>query len=133
MTKNQLTLNYNEWEALLKSNPLQDTDDKRWLAAWNRYDLACSPMEDTQRSLLRYGHYLGWCDGTAKQTAFTSTQLLKWIKDHEGHDVINADDPSMDTRGFCCLDCDSYSPYVKSKEFFKDAALKHYHENCCPF
>ena len=31
-----------------------------WLNEWENWDLACSPMDDNERKLIRYGHYLGW-------------------------------------------------------------------------
>lgn len=35
-------------------------DESKWLDSWEEWDLACSPMDDAQRCLIRYGHYLGW-------------------------------------------------------------------------
>ena len=31
-----------------------------WLNEWELWDLACSPMDDDERKLIRYGHFLGW-------------------------------------------------------------------------
>lgn len=35
-------------------------ETKKWLKEWELWDLACSPMDDNERKLIRYGHYLGW-------------------------------------------------------------------------
>lgn len=36
-----------------------------WLNARKSWDLACSPMDDNERKLIRYGHYLGWYSSQA--------------------------------------------------------------------
>jgi hypothetical protein len=58
----ELTLPYDQWCDLLKWHPLND-EDYLWLADWNAYDLACSPMDDNERRFIRYGHHLGWHAG----------------------------------------------------------------------
>jgi len=34
--------------------------DREWLAEWEAWDLAASSIGDNFRSMIRYGHYLGW-------------------------------------------------------------------------
>ncbi len=49
-------LPYSEWRAVEKP----DTPEfRRWLAAWERWDLINSPMGDSERRLIRCGHYIG--------------------------------------------------------------------------
>ena len=55
----ELKSTYSEFEQLLKHKKL-DNLDRRWLGDWKLWDLACSPMDDSERSLIRYGHYLGF-------------------------------------------------------------------------
>lgn len=52
-------LPYNEFKARMdeiKPNGV----DREWLDEWESWDFACSPMDDNERKLIRYGHYLGW-------------------------------------------------------------------------
>lgn len=62
-TPQELKLGFIEWTALIKSCRRHLSLDMRaWLADWTLWDLACSTMFDNERPLVRYGHYLGWCD-----------------------------------------------------------------------
>ena len=60
----ELKLGYLEFKALIEKRKAEVADPatQEWLAAWNRYDLAVSPMDDEERRFVRYGHYLGWFD-----------------------------------------------------------------------
>jgi hypothetical protein len=57
-TPAQLQLPYLAWKVV--EGTITDAHERAWLAAWKRWDLACSPMPDSERRLLRYGHWLGW-------------------------------------------------------------------------
>ncbi len=35
-------------------------EEQAWLNEWESWDLACSPMDDNERKLIRYGHRLGY-------------------------------------------------------------------------
>lgn len=57
----ELLLPISEWSALAESRRKSlRPDAARWLASWEMWDLACSPMDDSRRSLYRYANYLGW-------------------------------------------------------------------------
>jgi hypothetical protein len=59
----ELQLGYTAWTRLSESRRKHLSAGVRaWLGAWNLWDLACSPMDDKERRLIRYGHYLGWWD-----------------------------------------------------------------------
>lgn len=59
----ELRLPYHQWCNLVDSRKnVTAPDVRRWLAAWDLFDLMCSPMDDNERGLIRYGHYLGWFD-----------------------------------------------------------------------
>jgi hypothetical protein len=55
----ELLLGYTEFNKAIKGREL-DANTKRWLGEWSSWDLACSPMDDNERSFIRYGHYLGF-------------------------------------------------------------------------
>ena len=57
----ELKLDYTEWVDLVSNRELA-SDLKKWLYCWKAWDLACSPMDDDERRIVRYGHYLGWFD-----------------------------------------------------------------------
>lgn len=60
-TPDELQLGYTAWKALSESlRPRLAPSVRSWLAEWQLWDLACSPMDDNERRLIRYGHYLGW-------------------------------------------------------------------------
>jgi hypothetical protein len=60
-TPDELTLGYTEWKRLVEKRRKQLAPEVRqWLGRWQSWDLACSPMDDNERRLIRYGHYLGW-------------------------------------------------------------------------
>lgn len=63
MTREELTLGYLEFKKLVAEKEFKNPDDIKWLHTWQLWDLACSPMTDSERSLIRYGHYLGWYEG----------------------------------------------------------------------
>lgn len=58
----ELLLSYHEFNRVIKGREL-DTNTKKWLGEWNSWDLACSPMDDKERSFIRYGHHLGFFRG----------------------------------------------------------------------
>jgi hypothetical protein len=59
----ELQLRYTEWKALSNARRKRLSPGVlEWLARWQLWDLACSPMDDEQRRRIRYGHYLGWWD-----------------------------------------------------------------------
>lgn len=63
MRPSQLKLNYNEFRLLmlkLKNEGKLNALDSEWLARWEAWNLACSPMDDSARGLIRFGHYLGF-------------------------------------------------------------------------
>lgn len=76
MKPSELKLNYSEfcivvghmrlardeerWSKRPSTHPTISPEDDEWLNAWELWDLACSPMQDEERKLIRYGHYLGW-------------------------------------------------------------------------
>jgi len=52
-------LPYSEFKTrMVELNPVGK--DREWLNEWESWDLACSPMDDNERKLIRYGHHLGW-------------------------------------------------------------------------
>lgn len=57
----KLLLPYLEWKDYINNikNEL-DKETLKWLKEWELWDLACSPMDDNERKLIRYGHHLGW-------------------------------------------------------------------------
>lgn len=56
-----LKLDYNAFTDWTKINRSQlSAEDIAWLNAWESYDLACSPMDDDERRMIRMGHNLGW-------------------------------------------------------------------------
>jgi len=57
-----LNLSYAEWVHFVSTNKFS-LRLIPWLAAWNSTDFARSPMPDSDRKLLRYGHYIGFFDG----------------------------------------------------------------------
>jgi hypothetical protein len=62
---NELQLPYAEWKALAEvrgKHPQLHPEVRKWLHAWRLHDLMSSPMDDDQRRVMRYGHYLGWLD-----------------------------------------------------------------------
>lgn len=62
-TRGELVLRSKAWRALVHSRQEHlHPSVREWLAAWNLWDLACSPMDDNERRMIRYGHYLGWWD-----------------------------------------------------------------------
>lgn len=62
-TPDELKLNYTEWTALVEQRRKHLSPGARlWLSDWSIWDLACSPMSDEERPMVRYGHYLGWWD-----------------------------------------------------------------------
>jgi len=63
MTREELTLGYLEFKKLVAEKEFKNQDDIEWLHIWQAWDLSCSPMNDSERSLIRYGHYLGWYEG----------------------------------------------------------------------
>ena len=57
----ELQLPFAEFSELTASSGEQlDPEWRRWLGDWSLWDLACSPMPDEERRLIRYGHSLGW-------------------------------------------------------------------------
>ncbi len=57
----QLTSDYSDWKNIVElSRKNLNNDMKEWLSSWELWDLACSPMSDEERKLIRYGHHLGW-------------------------------------------------------------------------
>lgn len=61
----ELKLPYLEWNEIAPIPPPRDSmtpELAEWLWAWHWWDLACSPMPDNERRLIRRGHYLGWFD-----------------------------------------------------------------------
>lgn len=64
-----LRLNYTEWTRFVQENEATlSSEDKEWLRIWGGWDLACSPMDDEHRRLIRFGHYLGFTRRTLKET-----------------------------------------------------------------
>ena len=60
-TQHELCLPYNKWNELQEGRRERLREDVcAWLDQWNAWDLACSPMSDEKRRLIRLGHYLGW-------------------------------------------------------------------------
>lgn len=44
------------WKALVRERrDVLDPKTSEWLADWEIWDLPCSPMDDAQRALIRYG------------------------------------------------------------------------------
>lgn len=66
MRPSQLSLPYGEFEEFVKGATLS-AEDHKWLGAWHQYDLACSPMDDDFRKIIRIGHYVGWCSGRVRE------------------------------------------------------------------
>lgn len=61
LTPGVLRLPYDEWVSWLREHrDGLNVDQLLWLAAWSKWDLACSPMDDEHRRQIRYGHYLGF-------------------------------------------------------------------------
>lgn len=59
----ELTLPYGKWKALSEERlPQLDPAARRWLYAWNAWDLAANARNDDERRIERRGHYLGWFD-----------------------------------------------------------------------
>lgn len=54
----ELLLSYSEFKEL--SDVPCSSDLQEWLNAWNAWDFACSPLNDSERKQIRYGYYLGW-------------------------------------------------------------------------
>lgn len=68
LTPSLLHLGYEAWhQAIEELRPTLSNEDKEWLADWEMWDLACSPMDDNDRRLIRYGHRLGWFRSRRKQ------------------------------------------------------------------
>ncbi len=63
MIPSVLKSNYNKFRLHCLRETLTP-EEQKWLKAWEMWDLACSPMDDKQRSLIRYGYYLGWTHAT---------------------------------------------------------------------
>lgn len=62
-TRSELRLDYAAWTALAGARrPHLTEESRKWLAEWDAWDMACSPMDDAERRLIRYGHHLGWFD-----------------------------------------------------------------------
>lgn len=60
-TRDELLLDYAAWSDLSEHRKKHlSADAREWLGAWTLWDFACSPMDDSERRLLRYGHWLGW-------------------------------------------------------------------------
>lgn len=60
-TPDELQLGFMAWRQLsVARRPHLDPKIRRWLGEWSLWDLACSPMCDKERALIRYGHYLGF-------------------------------------------------------------------------
>lgn len=73
-TPSELMLGYNDWKPLSEARLKHLLPDVRaWLHAWKRWDLACSPMDDNERRLIRYGHYLGWWEHGEHKKATAET------------------------------------------------------------
>lgn len=59
----ELRLGSEEWKSLSEERaPHLRPETREWLGSWEMWNLACSPMSDDERRLIRYGHYLGWHD-----------------------------------------------------------------------
>ena len=59
----ELLLSYPDFKKLSREREEKlHPKDKAWLYAWRFHDLAVSPMDDKERSQIRYGHYIGWFD-----------------------------------------------------------------------
>ena len=65
LTPANLLLPYSKFQVFVSEiMPNLNDHEKRWLAEWELWDLANSPMPDEERSSTRYGHFLGWFAGT---------------------------------------------------------------------
>jgi hypothetical protein len=58
-TPEEIILCFDEFKKICKLKVL-NKNSQNWLNSWSLWDLSCSPMEDKDRRLIRYGHYLGW-------------------------------------------------------------------------
>ncbi len=78
LTGDELQLNYTDWCKLITERRKDMTPDlRRWLGAWQVLDLHMSPMDDTARRQIRYGHYLGWLG--AKATPAKPEHASKYV------------------------------------------------------
>ncbi len=60
MLRAELLLDYQSFKLFTaRPNKLRQ-DEQEWLGRWEAFDLATSPRDDKERSLIRYGHYMGW-------------------------------------------------------------------------
>jgi len=58
-----LLLSYPDFKKLLEEKEKNlHPKDLAWLYAWQFHDLSVSPMDDQERSQIRYGHHIGWFD-----------------------------------------------------------------------
>ena len=68
ITKTILDLSYSEFKEWVHKNEKNlSKDDRLWLNRWDSWDMACSPMDDSERRQIRYGHFLCWFDGRDEQ------------------------------------------------------------------
>lgn len=49
---------WRDWLSVHKNSMTEE--EKEWLKEWEQYDKKTSPKADENRSLIRYGHYIGW-------------------------------------------------------------------------
>lgn len=69
-TPEELKLGYIEWANLVESRRSSlHPEIMLWLSKWELWDLACSPMDDDARRMIRRGHYLGWWHRDKTETA----------------------------------------------------------------
>lgn len=60
-TSTELLLGYHDWKELSEFRlPHLRKEVRQWFAAWQQWDIACSPMDDDERRVIRCGHYFGW-------------------------------------------------------------------------
>lgn len=59
MRPTTLLLSYTEFKKYTDENEITG-ELRQWLNEWESWDLACSPMDDNERKLIRYGHFLGY-------------------------------------------------------------------------
>ena len=60
-TKDELVLDYESFSKIAaERRDALAPEVREWLAQWEKWDLACSPMNDIIRRFVRHGHHLGW-------------------------------------------------------------------------